>query len=596
MPRMRVVDAIVAILEKEGATQTFGVPGAAINPLYSAMKAHGGVDHVLARHVEGASHMADGYTRATPGNLGVCIGTSGPGGTDMITGLYASWADSVPILCITGQVPVAKLDKEDFQGVDIVSIATPVTKWSKTILEPNQAPEIFQRAFYLMRSGRQGPVLIDLPVDVQMAEIDFDPQAYVSLPPDRPAATPGQISAVLDLVLSAKHPLLLFGGGVVISNAEDLAVELAETLGVPAASTLMGWGAIPDDHRLAAGLVGIQTAHRAANATFLAADLVVGIGNRWANRHTGDLNTYRAGRKFIHIDIEPTQIGRIFRPDLAVVSDARIALAALVTEAKAYRESGRVPDYSAWVDKTVRNRRTMQRKTHFDDVPLKPQRVYEEMNRAFGGRCCYVTTIGLTQIAGAQFINVLSRRGWINAAQAGPLGWTLPAALGVAKALPGELVVGLSGDYDFEFLIEELAVGAQHHIPYVHVVLNNAYLGLIRQAQRAFGIDYQVQLSFENINSPETGGYGVDHVKVAEGLGCGAIRVRTPEELPAAFARAEQMARDLRVPVGGVHRGTNYQRCHGRRARQYQRVRGTCRDGGGRADFSIADGAISNKQ
>jgi tartronate-semialdehyde synthase len=546
---MRVVDAIVAILEKEGATQTFGVPGAAINPLYSAMKAHGGVDHVLARHVEGASHMADGYTRATPGNLGVCIGTSGPGGTDMITGLYASWADSVPILCITGQVPVAKLDKEDFQGVDIVSIATPVTKWSKTILEPNQAPEIFQRAFYLMRSGRQGPVLIDLPVDVQMAEIDFDPQAYVSLPPDRPAATPGQISAVLDLVLSAKHPLLLFGGGVVISNAEDLAVELAETLGVPAASTLMGWGAIPDDHRLAAGLVGIQTAHRAANATFLAADLVVGIGNRWANRHTGDLNTYRAGRKFIHIDIEPTQIGRIFRPDLAVVSDARVALAALAAEAKARRESGRVPDYSAWVDETVHNRRTMQRKTHFDDVPLKPQRVYEEMNRAFGGRCRYVTTIGLTQIAGAQFINVLSRRGWINAAQAGPLGWTLPAALGVAKALPGELVVGLSGDYDFEFLIEELAVGAQHHIPYVHVVLNNAYLGLIRQAQRAFGIDYQVQLSFENVNSPETGGYGVDHVKVAEGLGCGAIRAYTPEELPAAFARAEQMARDLRVPV-----------------------------------------------
>jgi tartronate-semialdehyde synthase len=546
---MRVVDAIVAILEKEGATQTFGVPGAAINPLYSAMKAHGGINHVLARHVEGASHMADGYTRAAPGNIGVCLGTSGPGGTDMITGLYASWADSVPILCITGQVPVAKLDKEDFQGVDIVSIATPVTKWAKTILEPNQAPEIFQRAFHLMRSGRQGPVLIDLPFDVQTTEIEFDPQAYTPLPPDRPSATPGQISAVLDLILSAKHPLLLIGGGVVIANAEDLAVELAETLGIPVASTLMGWGAIPDDHRLAVGLVGIQTAHRAANATFLAADVVVGIGNRWANRHTGDLNTYRAGRKFVHIDIEPTQIGRIFRPDLAVVSDARAALAALAVEAKARRDSGQVPDYSAWVNETVHNRQTLQRKTHFDNVPLKPQRVYEEMNRAFGGRCRYVTTIGLTQIAGAQFINVLTRRGWINAAQAGPLGWTLPAALGVAKALPDELVVGLSGDYDFEFLIEELAVGAQFHIPYVHVVLNNAYLGLIRQAQRAFDMDYQVQLSFENINSPDMGGYGVDHVKVVEGLGCKAIRVRTPQELSTAFARAGQMTRELRVPV-----------------------------------------------
>jgi tartronate-semialdehyde synthase len=546
---MRVVDAIVAILEKEGATQTFGVPGAAINPLYSAMKAHGGINHVLARHVEGASHMADGYTRAVPGNIGVCIGTSGPGGTDMVTGLYASWADSVPILCITGQVPVAKLDKEDFQGVDIVSITAPVTKWSKLILEPNQTPEIFQRAFHLMRSGRQGPVLIDLPIDVQMAEIEFDPQTYVSLPPDRPAATPGQISAVLDLILSAKHPLLLIGGGVVIANAEKLAVELAETLGIPIASTLMGWGAIPDDHRLAAGLVGIQTAHRAANATFLAADVVVGIGNRWANRHTGDLKVYRAGRKFVHIDIEPTQIGRIFRPNLAVVSDAHIALAALTAEAKARRDRGQVPDYSAWVDETICNRRTLQRKTHFDNVPLKPQRVYEEMNHAFAGRCRYVTTIGLTQIAAAQFINVLSNRGWINAAQAGPLGWTLPAALGVAKALPDELVVGLSGDYDFEFLIEELAVGAQHRIPYVHVVLNNAYLGLIRQAQRAFDMDYQVQLSFENINSPDMGEYGVDHVKVAEGLGCGAIRVRSPQELPAAFAQAERMTKEFRVPV-----------------------------------------------
>ncbi|MDR1237285.1 MAG: glyoxylate carboligase, partial [Propionibacteriaceae bacterium] len=257
----------------------------------------------------------------------------------------------------------------------------------------------------------------------------------------------------------------------------------------------------------------------------------------------------RAGRRFAHIDIQPTQIGRIFRPDIAVVSDAHTALSMLLAEAKARKEHGELPDYSEWVALSQEHRQSLQRKSHFDNVPLKPQRVYEEMNRAFGGRCRYVTTIGLTQIAGAQFLNVLSRRGWINAAQAGPLGWTLPACLGVAKALPDELVVGLSGDYDFEFLIEELAVGAQHHIPYVHVVLNNAYLGLIRQSQRGFDMDYQVQLSFDNLNAPDMDGYGVDHVRVAEGLGCGAIRVRTPAELPAAFAKAEQMARELSVPV-----------------------------------------------
>jgi tartronate-semialdehyde synthase len=546
---MRTVDAIVAILEREAATQTFGVPGAAINPLYSAMRAHGGIDHVLARHVEGASHMADGYSRAVPGHIGVCLGTSGPGGTDMITGLYAAWADSVPILCITGQAPVAKLEKEDFQSVDIASIAAPVTKWATTVREPGQIPGIFQRAFHLMRSGRPGPVLIDLPFDVQVAEIDFDPEAYVPLAPYRPSASAEQATAVLDLIQAAEHPLLLLGGGVVIADAEALAVELAEILGIPVALTLMGWGAIPDDHRLAAGLVGIQTAHRHGNATFLEADLVVGIGNRWANRHTGDLETYRRGRRFVHIDIEPTQIGRIFQPDLAIVSDAQAALSLLVAEAKERQSRGELPDRAEWVAVSTRYRQTLQRKSHFDNVPLKPQRVYEEMNRAFSGRCRYVTTIGLTQIAGAQFLNVIGRRGWINAAQAGPLGWTLPAALGVSKALPGELIVGLSGDYDFQFLIEELAVGAQFRIPWVHVLLNNSYLGLIRQSQRAFNMDYQVSLAFENINAPDMGGYGVDHVQVAKGLGCCALRVRTAEELPGAFERAEQLARELSLPV-----------------------------------------------
>ncbi|MDR1212617.1 MAG: glyoxylate carboligase [Propionibacteriaceae bacterium] len=547
MPRMRTVDALVAILEAEGATQVFGVPGAAINPLYSAFRAHGGVDHVLARHAEAGSHMADGYSRARQGNIGVCVGTSGPGGTDMVTGLYAAWADSVPILCLTGQVPLSKMDKEDFQGVDIVSIAAPVTKWAVTVKEPAQIGPIMRRAFHLMRSGRPGPVLIDLPVDVQTAEIEFDPTAYTPLPPDRPQASAAEAAAVVDLIAASQRPLLLLGGGVVIAGAEAVAQELAETLDLPVAATLMASGALPDDHRLAAGLVGIQTARRYSNAIFLESDLVIGVGNRWANRHTGDLAVYRQGRRFVHIDIEPTQLGRIFPPDLGLVSDAKAALELILAEVRRRRDQ--LPDFSAWADQAARHRRRLERKTHFDDVPIKPQRVFEEMNRAFAGRVRYVTTIGLTQIAGAQFINVLQRRGWIDAAQAGPLGWTLPACLGVAKALPDELIVGLSGDYDFQFLIEELAVGAQFHIPYVHVILNNSYLGLIRQAQRAFDMDYQVQLSFDNVNSPEMDGWGVDHVKVAQGLGCCALRVKRPEELGPALAQAEALALSQRLPV-----------------------------------------------
>ncbi len=549
MPRMRAVDAAVAILEIEGATQAFGLPGAAINPFYSAMRAHGGIDHVLARHVEGASHMADGYSRAKPGNIGICIGTSGPAGTDMITGLYAAWADSIPMLCITGQAPVAKLDKEDFQAVDIASIAAPVTKMAKTVLEAGQVPQVFQQAFHLMRSGRPGPVLVDLPIDVQLTEIEFDPATYEPLPVHRPTATRAQAEKAIDLLLAAERPLLVAGGGIVNAGGEDLLVELTETLGVPVIPTLMGWGVIPDDHALMAGMAGLQTSHRYGNANLLASDFVLGIGNRWANRHTGGLDTYRAGRTFVHVDIEPTQIGRVFAPDYGIVSDAKAALELFVEVARERRDAGRARDYAGWAAECAERKRTLQRKTHFTEIPIKPQRVYEEMNKAFGPETRYVTTIGLSQIAGAQFLHVYKPRHWINAGQAGPLGWTGPAALGVAKAVPDEPIVALSGDYDFQFMIEELAVGAQFNLPYVHVVVNNSYLGLIRQAQRAFDMDYHVQLSFENVNSPELGGYGVDHVKVAEGLGCKAIRVTDPEGLGEAFAKAQAMAAEFRVPV-----------------------------------------------
>lgn len=549
MTEMRTVDAIVAILQKEGATEAFGLPGAAINPFYSAMKTHGGVRHTLARHVEGASHMADGYSRAADGNIGICVGTSGPAGTDMITGLYAAWADSVPILCITGQAPVDKLHKEDFQAVDISAIAGPVTKMAMTVLEPAQVPWAFQKAFQVMRSGRPGPVLLDLPINVQLAKIEFDIDLYEPLEPSKPRMTRKQAEKALDMLAASEHPLIIAGGGIINAGASDRLVELAELLNVPVVPTLMGWGAIPDDHPLMAGMVGIQTSQRYANASFLASDFVIGIGNRWANRHTGGLDTYTAGRTFVHIDIEPTQIGRVFAPDLGIASDAGAALDELIALALERKVAGTLPDYSRWSAECRDRRATMHRKTHFDNVPVKPQRVYEEMNRAFGRDTTYVSTIGLSQIAGAQMLHVYGPRTWINAGQAGPLGWTVPAALGVVRGKPGAKVVALSGDYDFQFMIEELAVGAQFQLPYIHVVVNNSYLGLIRQSQRAFDMDYHVSLAFENVNSPQTHGYGVDHVKVAEGLGCKAIRVEDPDALGAAFVQASALLDEFKVPV-----------------------------------------------
>ncbi|MGI6853331.1 glyoxylate carboligase [Mesorhizobium sp. 1B3] len=551
MARMRAVDAAVLVLEKEGMSVAFGVPGAAINPLYSALKARGSIRHILARHVEAASHMAEGFTRARAGNIGLCLGTSGPAGTDMITGLYSASADSIPILCITGQAPRARLTKEDFQAVDIAAIAAPVSKWAATVMEPYQVPMALQKAFHLMRSGRPGPVLIDLPLDVQLSEIEFDIETYEPLPVVKPAMSRAQAEKALTMLNQAKQPLIVAGGGIINADASDLLVELAEITGVPVVPTLMGWGTLPDDHPLMAGMCGLQTAHRYGNATMLAADFVLGIGNRWANRHTGSIEKYTADKTFIHVDIEPTQIGRVFAPDFGVVSDAGAALKILLDVATEWRAQGRLRDWSGWADACRQRKKTMKRRTHFDEVPLKPQRVYEEMNRAFGRDTCYVSAIGLSQIAAAQFLHVYKPRNWINCGQAGPLGWTLPAALGVRAADPRREIVALSGDYDFQFLIEELAVGAQHRLPYIHVVVNNAYLGLIRQAQRPFSMDFEVSLAFENVNRLDDAeaGYGVDHIAVAEAMGCKAIRVRRPEEAAGAFAEAKRLMAEHQVPV-----------------------------------------------
>ncbi len=551
MALMKAAMAAVLVVEKEGITTAFGVPGAAINPLYAQLRERQSITHILARHVEGASHMAEGYTRAKAGNIGVCIGTSGPAGTDMITGLYSAIADSIPSLCITGQAPRARLYKEDFQAVDIESIAKPVTKMSVTVREPGLVPRVFQQAFHVMRSGRPGPVLIDLPIDVQLAEIEFDIDTYEPLPVYKPFANKKQIEKAIEMLMAADKPLIVSGGGVINADAADLLVEFAELTNIPVIPTLMGWGTIPDDHPLMAGMVGLQTSHRYGNATMLASDFVLGIGNRWANRHTGSLEVYTKGRKFVHVDVEPTQIGRVFNPDYGIVSDAKAALELFVEVAKEWKAKGKLKNFSNWVERCQERKRLMLRKTNFDNVPIKPQRVYQEMNEVFKRDTIYVSTIGLSQIAGGQFLHVYGARQWINCGQAGPLGWTVPAALGVLAADPTRTVVGLSGDYDFQFLIEELAVGAQFHLPLVMVLVNNSYLGLIRQAQRGFDMDYCVQLAFDNINVHDENlkGYGVDHAKVVEGLGCKSLRVTNPAKIQEALIEAQKMAKEFRVPV-----------------------------------------------
>lgn len=548
MPKMTAMQAAVRVLESEGVHLAFGVPGAAILPFYEAMKGSS-IRHVLVRHEEGGTHAAEGYTRAKAGNIGVCIGTSGPAGTNMVTGLYSAIADSIPILCITGQAPRAKLHKEDFQAIDVAAITKPVTKWSVTVMEGAQVPHVFRQAFQTMRSGRPGPVHIDLPLDVQKEIIEYDPDVDEPLEIIKPKPSRKAIRRAIDMLLAAKRPLIVAGGGVVNAEASELLVEFAELTHTPVVPTLMGWGTIPDDHPLNAGMVGLQTQHRCGNATLLDSDFVLGIGNRWANRHTGSTEVYTRGRKFVHIDIEPTQIGRVFGPDLGIVSDAYLALEALLAEVPAAAARGTMPRRTEWVAGVQERKRNLLRRTDFDNVPIKPQRVFQEINASFGRDTQFVTAIGLYQIASGQFQKVYAPRNYLVCGQAGPLGWEISACTGAKLANPDKEVVGIVGDYSLQFLIEELAVAAQYKIPFLLIVLNNAYLGLIRQAERGYDMDYEVQLSFENINAPEIGDYGVDHVKAAEAFGCLARRVSKPGEIADAIQWGRRMMAEKRVPV-----------------------------------------------
>jgi len=536
-PQMPAMEAAVKVLESEGVDTVFGIPGAAILPFYKAMIGSS-IRHITVRHEEGGTHAADGYSRAT-GRIGVCAGTSGPAGTNMVTGLYTAMADSVPILTITGQVPVDQLDREGFQAVDIAEIVRPVVKKSYLVSQAGQLPWLFREAFRIMREGRPGPVHIDLPVDVQQELITYDPATDWPLPILRQSPNPAAIERAIDMLLDAERPLLMPGGGVISAEASELLVELAELLQIPVLPTLMGWGTIPNDHPLYAGMTGIQTQTRPGNEAFLDSDLVLAVGARFAERHTGDLEVYRRGRRFIHIDVEPTQLGRMFAPDLGIVADARLALEALVDAAK--QRTGR-RETTAWAAAANERRTRLARRTDHDDVPIKPARVFREINAFFDQDTLFVTAIGLYQIWSGQYQEISKPRHYLVCGQAGPLGWEVSACTGAKLGRPEKTVVGVVGDYSFQFLMEEVAVASQYDVPFVLVMLNNAYLGLIRQAELKFDMNFGVQIDYDD-------SYGVDHVKVMEGMGGFGRRVSEPDDIASALAWATETAERERRPV-----------------------------------------------
>lgn len=546
MARMSAMEAVVRVMEDEGVECVFGIPGAAILPLYKPLSKSAKIKHYSVRHEEGGTHAADAYARAT-GKVGVNIGTSGPAGTNMITGLYTAQADSIPMICITGQAPTNVLHQEAFQAVDIVEIAKPVTKWAVQVREWGQLTWTFREAFRIAQEGRPGTVLIDLPLDVMKegsaTELDFDPARGGRLHFPKPAPNRKAIREAIGMILAAERPILMPGGGVILADASEELVELAEYLQVPVSPTYMGKGSIPEHHRLYAGIVGIQTNQRYANQLFLESDLVVGLGNRWAERHTGNLDVYRGERKFVHIDIKPSQIGRIFRPDLGIVSDAKSALE-VMGEIAHDMTPARQPD--GWVERVDELRSTLHRKMDFDDVPVKPQRVFKEINEFFDEDTIFLTAIGLYQIWSGQFQKTYKPRHYLCCGQAGPLGWEVPACIGAKLGKPGNLVVGVVGDYTFGFLMEEIAVAVQYRIPYVLVMINNGYMSLIRQPEKyQYDMNYGVDISYEGPN----GAVGMDHVGVMEAMGALGRRVTEPEGIQVALDWAVKASEERRVPA-----------------------------------------------
>ncbi len=560
MPNMTAMTAAVRILESEGVKHIFGIPGAGILPFYRALKDIGTIKHMVARHEEGAIHMADGYARAI-GRVGVCAATSGPGASNFVTGLYTAQVDSIPILAITGQNVRAQLGREAFQAVDIAEIVKPITKKAYCVKDGALVPRVFREAFRIMREGRPGPVLIDLPLDVQKEEIEYDPETDAPLPIFRTPPNENQIAKALDMLLEAEKPVMLLGGGVILAGACEEFKAIAEALQIPVVTTYMGKSGIPWNHPLMSGQVGIQCNTRSGNQVFLDSGLVFAVGVRFNDRHTGDIKVYKGARKFIHVDVDPGQLGKNVMPDLGICADAKLTLQAILEEIKRRNIKAEPAQI-----KISQIRTELERKTDYDDIPIKPQRVFKEINEFFDEETVFVTCIGLNQIWSGQLQKITKPRHYLDCGGAGPLGWDLPASIGAKVARPDKQIVQVVGDYGFQFCMEELSVAVMYNVPFVCIVLNNGYLGLIRQAEKyIYDMNYQVQIWYDSLESsasaalpraavggkaggvvvdsgqaalqPENQGRGFDFVKFAEACGTLGERVTDPNELKAAFQR-----------------------------------------------------------
>jgi acetolactate synthase I/II/III large subunit len=537
---MRAVDALMECLKAEGVEVVFGYPGGANLPTYDAFY-DAGIRHILVRHEAGGGHAAEGYAKAT-GKVGVAFGTSGPGATNLVTAICDAMMDSVPVVFFTGQVRTELIGTDGFQEADILGITLPIVKHSFMIQHPLEIPRTIHEAFHIARTGRPGPVLIDIPQDLSRADIPYEPVTDVHLPGYQPTTEGNQkqIRLAAKAMANARRPVIYAGGGVVNANASAELRDLALSDRFPVTCTLMGLGAFPAPHEQWLGMLGMHGT-RAANYAMDEADLIVGIGVRFDDRVTGKLSEFAPRAKFIHVDVDPAEISKNVPAHIPIVGDAKNVLARLVTEYRALAaDRSRLEDW--W--QRIEGWRAQYPLTYEDsaDAEIRPQRAVQAVHEATGGEAIITSDVGQHQMWTAQYYDFPEPRRWINSGGLGTMGFGLPAAMGAAVGCPDKTVVAISGDGSIQMNAQELATCAQNRIPVKVVILNNGYLGMVRQWQELF---WDKRYSHVDMGSFP------DFVKLAEAYGATGIRLTDKstlvDDLKAAIATEGPVVVDVRV-------------------------------------------------
>lgn len=526
--KMTGAQAIVRSLQEEGVEVVFGYPGGVVLPLFDALYEAEGIRVILTRHEQGAAHAADAYARVT-GKPGVVIVTSGPGAANTVTGIANAYMDSVPIVVITGQVATHVLGTDAFQETDITGITIPITKHNYLVDDPADIPSIMAEAFHIASTGRPGPVLIDLPVDVSRGEIDFTYPERVNLPGYKPTVKghAKQIHQAAALIAKARKPLLYVGGGVLSSNGAKELKELAELMQLPVVTTLMGKGAFPEDHHLFVGMPGMHGG-KFTNYAITETDLLLGVGVRFDDRVTGKLATFASKAKVVHVDVDPAEIGKNRPVDVPIVGDARVVLSAITAE---LRKMNAEPRTDAWMRVIDDWRARYPFHYHASETSIMPQYVVERVRELTKGMpAVFTTEVGQNQMWACQYLRITEPRTWVSSGGLGTMGFGLPAAIGAQLGRPDHLVIDIAGDGSIQMNSQELATAAINKLPVKVVILNNGYLGMVRQWQELF---YEHRYSSSTLPQDCP-----DFVKLAEAYGAFGIRVTAAAELDDALAAA----------------------------------------------------------